>query len=59
MSVSFPPPPPETREAILRLVVARYPEGGSQHERAIRLAIHLTWPIALATAATALETVNG
>ena len=59
MSVSFPPPADGTVAEILRLVVGEYPNGGAQHERAIRLAIHLTWPIALAAAATARETVNG
>lgn len=59
MTMSFPPPPADKVADIMRLVVRQYPEGGPQHERAIRLAINLAWPLALASAATTKESVNG
>jgi hypothetical protein len=53
------PPPDETERAIMRLVVRTFPQGGAQHERAIRMALRLGWSAAIAVATTTKETVDG
>ncbi len=59
MTVALPPPPADTEDAILRLIVGRYPHGGSQLEAAVRETIRITWPAALGVRTAILEKING
>jgi hypothetical protein len=59
MPLQLPPPPDDTEAAILRLVVAQYPNGGPHHEPAIRMALRLGWTAGLATTSKIKDLING